>query len=406
MMTIFEQRASQPSAILPVWVFLLGFAVFLPAVIGMLFLLAAWAVLGYRRWRHGEHLASISPAWWAVLGLLLAWPLISAWVNGPLPEMWGRWLHGLRVCLFVAFALTLPSRYKPVLLKGLVAGALYMAVVVLLHQWVFSLPDWAIWTDLLSVRGNSSSKLWIALAATAGCLLWVALQTAFAPSTRWAALAGWLAFSAMVGAYSISRNAHLLLAVLPAVVLVYKLGLTVRGLTLAVVALGLAGAMFTQMPSVENRMDQAVAELNDYKERGTFDTSSAVRLKMFTVAWDQMLQNPVTGTGLGSWQTAWYEASKNHTTMSGTNNPHNDFLLYGMETGIPGALLLVAVFVLIMRGAYQQRSFEGGIGWVFAWALLTTSTINAPFRDATIGMALIVFAVAFSARPQAQRPAF
>lgn len=405
-MTIFEQRASQPSTALPVWVFLLGFSVFLPAAVGMLLLLAAWVVLGYRRWRHGEHLASISPAWWTVLGLLLAWPLFTAWVNGPLPEMWGRWFHGFRICLFVAFALTLPSRYKPVILRGLLAGAIYMTGVVLLHQWVYPLPEWAIWTDLLSVRGNSSSKLWIALAATAGCLLWVALQTAFDPLTRGAALGGWVALSLMVGAYSISRNAHLLLAVLPAVVLVYKLGLTARSLTLAVVALGLAGAIFTQMPSVEKRIGQAMAELNDYKERGTFDTSSAVRLKMYTVAWDHMLQHSVTGTGLGSWQAAWNEASQNHPTTSGINNPHNDFLLYGMETGVPGALLLVAVFVLMMRGAYQQRSFEGGIGWVFAWALLTTCTINAPFRDATIGMALIVFAVAFSARPQAQRPAF
>lgn len=402
-MTNIEQRASQPNTFLPLWVFLLGFSVFLPVTLSMLLLLIAWGVIGYRRLRHGEQLSPISSAWWIVLGLLLAWPLFTAWVNGPLPEMWGRWLHGLRVCLFVAFALTLPSRYKPVMLQGLVAGAMYMTAVVLVHQWVFPLPEWAIWKDLLSVRGNSSSKLWIALATTAGCLLWVALQPASAPLKRWMALGGWLAFSLIVGAYSISRNAHLLLAVLPAVVLFYKLGLTARGLALAVVVLGLTMAIFTQMPSVEKRMGQAVAELKVYKSHGQFDSSVAVRWKMYTVAWDRMLEHPVAGSGLGSWQTSWNEASQNHPSTSGINNPHNDFLLYGMEMGIPGFLLLAAVFILVLRGAYHQRSFEGGIGWVFAWALLITCTINAPFRDATIGMALIVFAVAFSARPQALR---
>jgi O-antigen ligase len=340
-----------------------------------------------------------------VLGLFLAWPLLSAWINGPLPDMWARWLHVFRAGLFIVFALSLPSRLKPSLWLGLLAGAAYMTAVVLVHQWIHPLPYWNIWKDLLEVRGNSSSQRWIVLAATAGCLLWLALSEEFSRQARWAALAGWLALSLVVGAYAASRNAHILLALLPSAVLVYKLGFTLRGLALSAVALGLAAALFAQLPGVEKRIDKAVVGLQKFKDSGNFESSAAVRVKMYLTAWENMAESPVTGTGLGSWQGIWAEASQSQPETSGYNNPHNDFLLWGMETGLPGALTLLAVLALILRGAYQQRSFEGGIGWVFGWALLATCTINAPFRDATLGMALIVFAVAFSTHTKAQRQA-
>lgn len=392
-------------SVLPIWVLLLGFSAFLPTGIGLLLLLAVWLVLGYRRWRHKEHLGTISRVWWLVLGVFLAWPLLSALLNGPLPDMWARWLHVVRASLFILFALSLPSRVKPMLWLGLVAGAAYMTAVVLVHQWVHPLPYWAIWKDLLEVRGNSSSQRWIALATTAGCLFWVALHNDFTHTTRRSAFAGWLVLSVVVGVYAASRNAHILLAVLPAAVLVYKLGFSVKGLALSAVALGLTAALFAQLPGVEKRIDKAVVGLQKFKDTGNFESSAAVRVKMYATAWEQMLGHPVTGTGLGSWQDIWEEASQSQPETSGYNNPHNDFLLWGMETGVPGVLVLAALLALLMRGAYQQRSFEGGIGWVFAWALLATCTINAPFRDATLGMALIVFAVAFSSSPKALRQA-
>lgn len=381
-----------------IFIFLLGFSVFLPTVLGVLFLFSSLIILINLSWKNNERMVPISLAWWALLGLLISWPLLTAWINGPLPEMWERWLHVLRVCLFVAFALKLPVCYKRFMWFGLLVGAFYMVTVVMVHQWIYPLPDWAIWRDLLTVRGNSSSKLWIALAATAACLLWAALYSFLTPSVRVAALTGWMALSLVVAIYSISRNAHLLIVVLPAVVLIYKLGVTARGLALAFASLGLAVALSLQIPSVENRIEQAFLEMQNYKEKNNFQGSASVRWKMYSIASENMLRHPVVGTGLGSWQTRWAEASRNYPTTSGINNPHNDFLLFGMETGVPGVLLLILIFVLIMKEAYKNRSFEGGLGWVFAWTLLITCTVNAPFRDATIGMSLIIFAVTFSVR--------
>ena len=92
----------------------------------------------------------------------------------------------------------------------------------------------------------------------------------------------------------------------------------------------------------------------------------------------------------------WESASQDQPATSGYNNPHNDFLLWGMESGLPGLLLLVVFFVLLLLPAFKQKNVEGGLGWLFGSALLVTCTINAPFRDATLGMALIVMAVAFA----------
>jgi O-antigen ligase len=393
MNTFFE--AHRPSQALKILCVLFGFSAFLPTVIGILLLLAMGFVVVFRHWVRRERIEPVERAWWWFLAIFLIWPMLSSWGGDP-DVVLARWLHVLRAALFVGIALLIPSRLRPQLLLGLMLGAVYMVLVVVIHQSLMTLPAWGLWKDLLDVRGNSSSQKWIVLATMASCSLWLALDPNQDRRARWGLGVLWVVMTVVVGLYAESRNAHVLLVLLPAGVLLHKLGTSVKGLTLAAVALTLGTLLVAQLPAVDKRIDKAWAGLQSFQTTGNYESSAAVRAKMYMTAWDHMWQAPITGQGLGAWMPIWESASQDQPATSGYNNPHNDFLLWGMESGLPGLLLLVVFFVLLLLPAFKQKNVEGGLGWLFGSALLVTCTINAPFRDATLGMALIVMAVAFA----------
>jgi O-antigen ligase len=86
------------------------------------------------------------------------------------------------------------------------------------------------------------------------------------------------------------------------------------------------------------------------------------------------------------------------------NNPHNDYLLFAMESGLPSALTLLFLLGLLAVRSWRARSLLGGIGWLFTMSLGITALFNAPFRDATLGMAL-TFIAAFGVTALGMRQA-
>ena len=119
---------------------------------------------------------------------------------------------------------------------------------------------------------------------------------------------------------------------------------------------------------------------------------------MFKEDFQGMLDHPWLGMGVGTWlphwRTTWMAMdvdldaeTKRH--FSEINNPHNDFLLAGMETGILGLLLLAWVLWRFARLGWRQQSTPGSITVLMAVALFATCLVNAPLRDAALGMTLL-----------------
>ena len=71
------------------------------------------------------------------------------------------------------------------------------------------------------------------------------------------------------------------------------------------------------------------------------------------------------------------------------NNPHNDFLLAGMETGVAGLLILAWLLLGFIRQGWRATSPAGGITALLGVCLFATTLVNAPFRDAALGMTLL-----------------
>ena len=383
--------SNQPSRWLSSLVFLLGFATYLP--VGSTYLVML-ALLPLAIARIRTNWPSRHTLWVVALCLLLLWPLTS-WVFKHSVHFTDRYLHSVRLAICLAIALVLNSNEQRMLLRGFLWGSGAAIAVVMTHNLFIPLPKWVIWHQLLSVSGNGSSQKWIMLATVPAAALLLVPHIRLAQAKWLLILLAVLALFSVL-AFSISRNSHLVavFSVFFALVYTYRSGkIWVAALALVCI---LALLAFTASDAVHDRALLLTQELSDFLSSGRFDSSVGVRAKMYWTAAQTMHEHWFLGSGLGSWQSVWQAASQPFPDTSGVNNPHNDFLLWGMETGIPGLLTLVLIFFITLKTSWANKNPIAAIGWLMTWTLLLTALVNAPFRDAALGMSLTLLAVALS----------
>lgn len=141
-------------------------------------------------------------------------------------------------------------------------------------------------------------------------------------------------------------------------------------------------------------------------EVGDADSSAGARIERLHVAWDTLQAHPLTGVGVGRFDDAMRElplcAGDTWLLRCHLGHAHNDLAEWGATQGIPGLLLLIAVygvplwmFVRLHRRS-GQRQFRGpaaaGVMIVISYALcgLTQSMfahqVSASFYAAMVGI--------------------
>ncbi len=376
----------------------LGIAAFLPIGIGYLVIMGFGLLCLSPQWRMTR--LSVALQWRWLIFVFVAWPTILWFLHGADLDSLPRWAHSVRVAIYLVLALTMPSHERKLMLWGFGLGALWASGVVVVHHHLTPLPEWAIWHALLSVKGNASSQKWILLATASGIGLWFAWQSRIHPWLRTIILVIALGIGVLVASVSISRNAILILMAVPLCLVPYRYRQLKVWLPALLGAVGLAYVLWATSPTVAERLTQAVQELHTLLESGNFDGSVSVRAHMFVTAWQQLWMHPFLGTGLGSWSDIWAQASQAYPLMTGINNPHNDYLLWGMETGVPGLLILSWLLVSLALAAWQNPNrLVGGAGWMASGALFITGMVNAPFRDAALGMSLVILTAVLATWP-------
>ena len=103
------------------------------------------------------------------------------------------------------------------------------------------------------------------------------------------------------------------------------------------------------------RIQLVLTEIQHYSEHVDVTTSSGWRLN----AWHRSLQaveaQPAMGHGVGSWATAVKSIEgPDAATVFGTgnsSNPHQEFLLWGVELGVGGSLLLLGLLLCMAKDA-------------------------------------------------------
>lgn len=377
--------------------FLWGFCAFLPVSVMYLSLLLMLVGLAFAP-AIGRRMARLpqSVVFWPLIAMLL-WSVAAA-IAGPwLEDTSTRLFHLTRVVLVVCMGLLLVPSEARFGLAGFVVAALVAALVVAVHH-LWPLPPWAIWASLLTSRNNFSSGNMISMATASGVCLALAVARPPVGRYRWLALGAAAALALTVALHAVSRNALLLLLLLAPVALFCRFR-SARALGGGIlVLLGAAAALWQLAPTAKARFLELAQNLQAATSATQYGTSGGLRWRMFQEAWQGMLEHPWLGTGVGTWLPHWratwmaMDVQLDPLTkgqFAEINNPHNDFLLAGMETGLPGLLLLAWVLWRFARLGWRQASTAGNITVLLAVALLATCLVNAPLRDAALGMTLL-----------------
>lgn len=331
------------------------------------------------------------------MAAFLAWALVAAVVGPWVEDSPTRLFHIVRVLLVLTMGMLLSPSEARLAIGGFLVAALLAALAVAVHH-VWGLPEWDIWGSLLRSRNNFSSGNMIMMATAVGLLFYLGLASAADPSLRWAAWGGSMALLVTVAEHALSRNAQILLPTLLLIAIVFHY----RGWRSLALALALVGVMalaaWEFSPATQGRFDAVAREARRVTAQADYTTGVGERWRMAVEAWNGMLEKPLFGTGLGSWLPRWREvalqtrgelgaeALLRHTEI---NNPHNDFLLAGMESGVPGLLGTAWLLAALLAIGWRSRTIAGGATVVLASSVFLTALINAPLRDAALGMTLL-----------------
>ena len=331
------------------------------------------------------------------LTLFVAWTLIATLAGDWYPDTSTRLFHIFRVALVLCLGMMLSPGQARAAFAGFVAGSAIAAMIVALHH-AWGMPDWSLWSSLLMTRNNFSSGNMITMATAGGACLVVALGHSVGRQTRYLLLALTLALGLTVAMHALSRNAQLLLAGLTLVALLYRFRSTQAVLGgLAAMAL-LIAATWHFSPTTSERFVEMAQNVQAIAADQNYSTSVGVRWRMYQEAAHGILDHPILGTGLGSWlprwRAVWQQLGPSQPPelpafFAEINNPHNDYLLTGMESGVPGMLLLVWLLARIIRVGWREASTPGGITVVLGASIAATALVNAPLRDAAMGMTLL-----------------
>ncbi|WP_302173761.1 O-antigen ligase [uncultured Hydrogenophaga sp.] len=199
------------------------------------------------------------------------------------------------------------------------------------------------------------------------------------PALRW----GW-ALIAALGVFSVTHLLEGRTGQVTVVAMGLAMVLTIESARVrwAAVLLLAAGAVVLAFssPLIVARVTQALAEARQYDSAGVVSTSIGARLDMWRNAWTMFLDNPWIGHGPGGYRvlsTAIYSVGAQCSVSC--IHPHNQYLFFMVDHGIPGLLLYLWVLgclaALVWRSHGAQRALVTG----FLAVLFVDGFINGPF---------------------------
>lgn len=146
-------------------------------------------------------------------------------------------------------------------------------------------------------------------------------------------------------------------------------------------------------PKVQYRIEQVKREVQGFSfakgESVTSGNSSGIRLHFWHRAVQSMLENPVLGSGVGSWSSEFNRIERQQNSsnpkIAEMGNPHQEYLQWGVQLGIPGILLILALMISILRDSLGMEKMSARAVQSALAALAVACLFNSTLYDALIG---------------------
>lgn len=162
-------------------------------------------------------------------------------------------------------------------------------------------------------------------------------------------------------------------------------GVIVAGLMIVLIA-----GLIYRMPAnaVHVRLSELIQEYGQWQPDRAAGIASATGLRMefYYNSLKIIGENPLFGVGTGGFRSA-YQRQVRNSQMVVTGNPHNQYLLTGVELGLVGLLGLVSLFIIQWRMAARlPHGQERMLAYAMLLAITTGCLFNSFLADHTEGL--------------------
>ena len=163
--------------------------------------------------------------------------------------------------------------------------------------------------------------------------------------------------------------------------------------TLAVPAAIVLGLIFSSS-TFGTRVTKILDEGQAYSQASQIDTSSGWRLNAWHRSLQAIAERPLMGHGVGSF-TATVKRLEGPTAdktfgTGNSSNPHQEFLLWGVELGVLGPILLMGLIVSIYRDIQHFAPPVARSSLSVLVAMTIACMLNSALYDALIGDFFVV----------------
>lgn len=109
-------------------------------------------------------------------------------------------------------------------------------------------------------------------------------------------------------------------------------------------------------------------------------SSANTRLEFLRLGTEAFLSHPLLGTGTGSFARTYGALAAAHHTLP-TTNPHNEYILIGVQTGIVGLAALIIFFVVLWRRTRDLPIWEARQAQVLVLCFAVACLFNSLLMD-------------------------
>ncbi len=161
---------------------------------------------------------------------------------------------------------------------------------------------------------------------------------------------------------------------------------------LVLIPLALLIALAVSSSKVSRGLKEIGEGIQSFQNSGQLSPRSGVRLDLWRRSLQSIAENPWQGSGVGSWRSEFERQQALHSPATPISNvgdqhqnPHQEFLLWGVELGLPGIVLLCAVLLTLYRDSQRLQVPERRAMQSVLAALVAACLFNCTLYDSLIG---------------------
>lgn len=145
-----------------------------------------------------------------------------------------------------------------------------------------------------------------------------------------------------------------------------------------------AGIVVSQLPGVPvlARYSDGINEIQNWQYGNKDQSSMGLRMQYAATSLRIIAEHPRIGVGTGGFEHAYGQQIAG-TAAQASNNPHNQFLLTTAQLGLPGLILLLAMFVVLWRTSRRLPLVEQVLARGLVLAYLVGNLFNSFLLDHT-----------------------